>query len=339
MRQSQRYAAVYRAKEEIAKERERIKLVKESIEVLNEKLQSLDEPISSKKAELEGLRSEIGEIKGEGEKEDASFNLDGNRTQEGNSFLHIAAMNDDFETARICLSLGANPNVVNSEGHTPVSYAAYFGFDEIVELLSRNGGQMPASASEIWSGLRSVHRMSKESSRNWDLTLEVAQSAAVPAEQLIESPEECEKSKERRMPILSTQERQSMDFSCFEARLQNTNINSDVMRRVVLLDKAVYEWCITSTRETLEIFIRVLEGLKPGHVRRQGVKPTQCHRRAIIGNVKTFELLAAPFVDSMKKQQVALLRPLCLARVTVSPQSVFLFGRSLPTARHLCTKL
>ena len=273
------------------------------------KLQELGDPISLKETELESLRLEIGKIKGEDEKEDDEFNLDENRTEEGNSLMHVAAMNNDFETARVCLQLGANPNVINVDGFTPVMYAGYFGFEKIVGLIIRNGGRAPPTSSEIWSGLNSAHRMSKESSRNWDLTLEVAQSAAVPAEQLIESPEECEKSKERRMPTLSNQERRSMDFACFEARLLDSNINSDVMHRVVLLEKKVYEWTIMSNRATLASFVHVLEGLKPSHLRDPGVKPTVPSRRAVIGNVKTFELLAAPFVDGMGNEQVVLFSP------------------------------
>ena len=309
MNRSQRYAAVKKAKEEIDHEQNRIKLTYTSVDDLQMKLQALSDPISLKEAELESFRLEIGKIKGEGGKEDDAFNLDGNRTEEGNSFMHVAAMNNDFETARICLQLGANSNVINVEGFTPAMYAGYFGFDEIVGLIIRNGGHAPPTSSKIWSGLNSAHRMSKEDSRNWDLTLEVAQSAAVPAEQLIESPEECEKSKERRMPNLSSQERRSMDFACFEARLLDSNINSDVMHRVVLLEKKVYEWTIMSNRVTLASFVRVLEGLKPSHIRDPGVKQTVPSRRAVIGNVKTFELLAAPFVDGTGNEQVVIFTP------------------------------
>lgn len=73
---------------------------------------------------------------------------------------------------------------------------------------------------------------STDLSQNWDETLKVAESAAVPAESLMESPEACENNEDKRMHILSPEESLEMNFSCFESRLLDPNINPDQVKRV-----------------------------------------------------------------------------------------------------------
>ena len=89
-----------------------------------------------------------------------------------------------------------------------------------------------------------------------------------------------------------------LDFSCFESRLTENEIDSDHVRRVVLLDSQVHNWCLTTQSEdfmALSNFVQCLEGLKPSSIRRPNVQPTKVQRRAIVGTTHTFELLGAEF--------------------------------------------
>jgi hypothetical protein len=67
-----------------------------------------------------------------------------------------------------------------------------------------------------------------DTSRNWCDALKLADQAAVPSETFLESPEMCESDPNKRMPTLSVEE--STDFTCFEARLVNPNINSEQVK-------------------------------------------------------------------------------------------------------------
>lgn len=125
----------------------------------------------------------------------------------------------------------------------------------------------------------------------------------------MEDPAACEEDEELRMPILSDDERRSMDFTCFEACLTNPSINSDQVHRVVLLGKEVHDWCLTSDAASVSNFVNVLEGLKPAAVRRAGVKQTTIHRRAIVGTATTYEVLAAPFQEPTQCDKVAIFTP------------------------------
>ena len=69
----------------------------------------------------------------------------------------------------------------------------------------------------------------------------ISQTAALPAETLIESPEDCEEDEHKRMPFLTDEEKRK-DYSCFESRLVKQDINTDQCHRVVLLEHSVYNW-------------------------------------------------------------------------------------------------
>ncbi len=174
-------------------------------------------------------------------------------------------------------------------------------------LFVQNGGSLPQKQSEAWKSLQSMAPQSADSSRNWDDALKVADTAALPAETLMESPEKCEAEEDRRMNILTDQERSSMDFTCFESRLVDPKINSDQVHRVVLLESKVYNWVQTTDPTTRSNFINILEGLKPASIRRQGIKATSVHRRSIVGTTTTFEVLASRLQE--KKDEVVLFSP------------------------------
>ena len=156
---------------------------------------------------------------------------------------------------------------------------------------------------------------SAESSKSWDDTLKIAETAAMPAETLMESPDACEEDEDKRMQVLSPQECLSMDFTCFESRLIDPNINSDQVTRIILLDQTVYNFCLSTDPKTRSNFVNALEGLKPASVRRPGMKETTIHRRAIIGAAKTYELLAARFEESSKGEKVILFSPFVAGEV------------------------
>ena len=151
-----------------------------------------------------------------------------------------------------------------------------------------------------------------DSSKSWDDALKVAEVAALPAEVYRASPEKCEADEDMRMKVLTAAE-SCMDFTCFESRLIDPHINSNQVRRVVLLDQKVYNWCLSADQTTRLHFINVLEGLKPESVRIPGVGATKVHRRAIVGTATTFEVLASRFEDmsnnDKKTQQVVLFSP------------------------------
>jgi len=48
----------------------------------------------------------------------------------------------------------------------------------------------------------------------------------------MESPEACENDADKKMATLSPQECRDMDFTCFESRLNDSNINTDQVKRV-----------------------------------------------------------------------------------------------------------
>ena len=48
----------------------------------------------------------------------------------------------------------------------------------------------------------------------------------------MESPEACENDADKKMATLSPQECLDMDFTCFESRLNDSNINTDQVKRV-----------------------------------------------------------------------------------------------------------
>ena len=301
-----------------------VRLAKEKVDRLKKVIATSQTNIDSQKLQLvsiipslrntmkrlQQLRADIADIKGDGSEEDINFHVDRNRDDRGFTFLMIAAQNDDFFTAKTCFDLGADACATTGlEGLTAIDFSYFFGFEHVTNLILNNGGILPKKQSEAWASLESMVATNSSESKNWDDTLKVAETAALPAETLMESPETCENDKDKRMPILSPQECRDMDFTCFESRLVDSNINSDQVKRVVLLDQNVYTWCLSTDQTSRANFANLLEGLKPVSVRREGVQETRIHRRAIIGAATTFEVLSAKFKDSSKGERTALFTP------------------------------
>jgi ankyrin repeat protein len=55
----------------------------------------------------------------------------------GNTLLHSAVVSGDWHEVRRLLAAGANPNIANRDGHTPVRVAALLGHQHVYELLTR----------------------------------------------------------------------------------------------------------------------------------------------------------------------------------------------------------
>ena len=308
-KRSNEYLEVNKAMKIIQRVRGLIKNSNESIDNQKQELERSTSLVTTNIEHLRTLRAQVVEIKGEGTKEDVNFHVDRDRDERGFTLLMIAAQNDDFFTAKTCFDLGADAYVKSPEGLTAIDYSYFFGFECVTNLILQNGGSLPKKQSEAWTSLESMVAINSSESKNWDDTLKVAETAALPTETLTESPETCENDKDKRMPILSLQECHDMDFTCFESRLVDSNINSDQVKRVVLLDQNVYNWCLSTDQTSRANFANLLEGLKPVSVRREGVQETRIHRRAIIGAATTYEVLSAQFKDRSKGERTALFTP------------------------------
>ena len=56
--------------------------------------------------------------------------------------MHIAACKNNDNMISFLLDMGANPNVVNKQGHTPVMNAAEYGHIQSLQLLADAGSDM-----------------------------------------------------------------------------------------------------------------------------------------------------------------------------------------------------
>ena len=61
------------------------------------------------------------------------------RDSQDNTVLHIAALNNDVKTAKLCLDHGAEVNTMKSKETTPLHIAAAKGNLEMAELLISRG--------------------------------------------------------------------------------------------------------------------------------------------------------------------------------------------------------
>lgn len=59
----------------------------------------------------------------------------------GLASLHLAAINDDMEVAKMLLERDANVNVQSNAGNTPLHWAARNGHTEVAELLKQYGAK------------------------------------------------------------------------------------------------------------------------------------------------------------------------------------------------------
>ena len=100
---------------ELAAGVQRIAGAKQKIQSQQEIVDLNDPKISNAKARLNEVRHEIEQIKGSNVFEDPHFHINETRDPRGHTFLQVCSQNDDYDTAKLCLELGANPNVLNVE--------------------------------------------------------------------------------------------------------------------------------------------------------------------------------------------------------------------------------
>jgi len=99
-----------------------------------------DKQITDETKKLEAIQADLRKVKGpdlNGIAEDPDFHIDNNRDDRGHTYLMVASSNDDFDTAKICLDLGADPSmsIKNDEGLSAIHYSHFFGFDKITDLI------------------------------------------------------------------------------------------------------------------------------------------------------------------------------------------------------------
>lgn len=63
----------------------------------------------------------------------------------GDTFLHVAACDGEFELVKLLLENNADPNAADENGSTPLLEAAYGGFLKIVRLLLASGADPNAA--------------------------------------------------------------------------------------------------------------------------------------------------------------------------------------------------
>ncbi|WP_341815111.1 ankyrin repeat domain-containing protein [Wolbachia endosymbiont (group A) of Chalcis sispes] len=61
------------------------------------------------------------------------------KDKNGNTSLHLAAMNGKIDVAKVLLKHNADVNAKNNEGKTALYYAAKYNHQELVELLLAHG--------------------------------------------------------------------------------------------------------------------------------------------------------------------------------------------------------
>ena len=73
--------------------------------------------------------------------------------QKGNTALHMAVMARQGDASDLLLGLGAEPNIQNSQGRSPLMLAADQGSLPILQLLLRNGADRTLKDRNGWHTL------------------------------------------------------------------------------------------------------------------------------------------------------------------------------------------
>lgn len=67
------------------------------------------------------------------------FRIDTQENLTRNTLLHVACQNGSKLGVKVCLRLGANLNIQNSKGYTPLHFAYMYGFTELGEYCISKG--------------------------------------------------------------------------------------------------------------------------------------------------------------------------------------------------------
>jgi len=219
------------------------------------------------------------------------FNINSMRDQNDLSFLMAAVQNEDQETAKLCLDLGAFPDEMNSSGQTALFFSRYFNLDKLIALLIDHGASKIGTNS-YWGPILNkpvptLHEI------DWSTQLRIAEKAAISTETQIMSSDDAEADPNWRMEKLSEDE-QKVAYFCFDAIL--TNPTETTFQRTVLLEKGVCEWLLKSNKNERMLLRKWLNCLKPENIRKKEAGSVSCHRRALVGTKDIFEVMCARII-------------------------------------------
>jgi uncharacterized protein len=108
---------------------------------------------------LEGVRKKDGAVVTEYLNEPGSTLVNTRDRQTGDSALHIVTQRRDLAWIRYLIGNGADPNIRNEKGVTPLVLAANLGFVEGVEVLVNSGARVDeASQTGETPLIAAVHR-------------------------------------------------------------------------------------------------------------------------------------------------------------------------------------
>ena len=108
--------------------------IKEIERALSMDLKSFDELVAKKTAELDDVLRDLTNLQGE-KVHSGKFDINILRDRRGLTILSVAALNEDVETVRVCLQVGASPSVLNADNTTAIGESFFFSKDHL-ELFS-----------------------------------------------------------------------------------------------------------------------------------------------------------------------------------------------------------
>jgi hypothetical protein len=136
------------------------------------------------------------------------------------------------------------------------------------------------------------------------------------------------------MAILTEEDRRHDVF--FDASLLHPeNISSNNLRRVVLLDKDVYDWFCETEAPWKSYFLSFLDSVQPEELRKQkDLQQVGFQRRAVIGIKNTYEVLCTP-LKTGDNSRVVLFTPFVTSPVE-GATDVGVLGTSYHSALTKC---
>ena len=251
-----------------------------------------DSLVENQRAEIEAIRVEITKIKGEGEEEDDHHDINRSIDELGHNFLTVAVLRNDIRTAKLCLTLGADPEF--GEQVTALLIASYFNRTQFVSLFTDHGGQDPIQ-NKAWRNILQDQCVASNHRMDWEMVQKIADVAAQPSHDLMKRASQLDNDEDKRMPNCKTHQ----SLNCFDASLTDPNVNSSSLRRTVLLERDVYRWFLdtkTALQESLVDFIFSLLPEDQGH----GLPASRefhCHREAVVGIIMRYKVHAVKLDD------------------------------------------
>ena len=301
------------AKELAATEKARIKEAHDAIESnraeIKQQMTIAEEALSATKLELEENPKEIELVRDEMRREflrvedpcfgidekmrieyhrveDPRFGINASRDEHNHTFLMVAVQNNDIDTVRLCLRLGASASETCYGGRTAMFFARYFGFDEIAALLTESGGS--ETGDQTWNDFYSTNAKILHAI-DWETQLRIAEKAAIPADTQLSATED---SSRIATAEASLGEEQKIDPpSCFDASLHDPATSR--FQRIIYIERCVYDWFVEADDSSKTALVRLFRKLRNG-------KSVHCHRRFFVGvkREKQFEIFCAPLAQT-----------------------------------------